>query len=89
MQRSLDVGALVERQYHSLFQVQPVVRADCNSQKSQAADCKHAAEQRQRLPAAHTHPLGTGGESGVVSEEIWGVCVGGGIGRPSINEEIT
>lgn len=55
MQRGLDVGALIQRHNDALLQVQPVVGADCHSQQPQAADCKNAAQQCQRLPTARAH----------------------------------
>lgn len=55
VQRGLDVSALVQGHNHALLQVQPVVCADCHSQQPQATDCKHATQQCQGFPAAHTH----------------------------------
>ncbi len=55
MQRGLDGSALVHRHNDTLFQVQPVVGADCHSQQPQAADCKDAAQQCEGLPAACAH----------------------------------
>lgn len=46
------LSALVEGKYDTLFQVEPVVGAYGDPQQAQAANSEHAAQQRQRLPAA-------------------------------------
>ena len=42
---------LVEGKDYALLQVEPIVGAYCNPQQAQGANSKHAAQQRQRLPA--------------------------------------
>lgn len=49
------VSALVKRQYNALLQVKPVVSTDSDTQQTQTAYCKHAAQQGQSLPPARTH----------------------------------
>lgn len=42
---------LVDGEDDALLQVQPIVGAYGDPQQAQGADSKHAAQQRQRLPA--------------------------------------
>lgn len=46
-----DVCGLVERKDDALLQVEPVICAHGDPQQAQGANRKHAAQQRQRLPA--------------------------------------
>lgn len=64
MQRHLDLGGLVLRQNGPLLHVQPVVRADRDAHKEQAAGTKHAAQQGQGTAAAVTHPERRGAPCG-------------------------
>lgn len=51
--------ALVERKDDPLLQVEPVVGAHGDPQKAEATNGEHAAQQRQRLPAAQAHTTGS------------------------------
>lgn len=66
MQRHVRLGRLVDGQDDALLQVEPVVGADGDAQQAQGAHSKHAAQQRQRLPAAKAHAkaLTVGGATG-------------------------
>lgn len=66
MQRHVHLGGLVDGQDDALLQVEPVVGADGDPQQAQGAHSKHAAQQRQRLPAAKAHTTAStaGGAAG-------------------------
>lgn len=66
MQRHVHLGGLVYGQDDALLQVEPVVGADGDPQQAQGAHSKHAAQQRQRLPAAKAHTTAStaGGAAG-------------------------
>lgn len=66
VQRHVHLGGLVDGQDDALLQVEPVVGADGDPQQAQGAHSKHAAQQRQRLPAtkAHTTASTAGGAAG-------------------------
>lgn len=55
MQGHLDLCALVLWEDYAFFQVEPVVRADRDTQQPQAADGKDAAQQGQGLPPTGAH----------------------------------
>lgn len=55
MEGHADVCGLVERQDDALLQVEPVICAHGYPQQAQGAYSKHAAQQRQRLPATEAH----------------------------------
>lgn len=80
MQGHLDLGALVLGQGHTLFQVQPVVSADRNTQEAQATDSKDAAQQGQGLPSTGAHLPGhlLGGSSCDPTRAEWALRQEGG-----------
>ena len=80
MQGAPDLRALVQGQDHALLQVEPVIGADGHAQQGQPTDGKHAAEQRQGLPAARAHrPNHRGGAAvrGWTGQTLrWELCLG-------------
>lgn len=64
VQRHLDLRGLVLRQHRPLLHIQPVVCADRDTHKQQAASTKHAAQQGQGAAAAMTHSQRRGAPCG-------------------------